>query len=69
MAQSAKTMRSAAEIPRGSKAFEAKLNAAAAAGVRDAVAREYRCNPGSIATEHAAEMLTIYAAAGAGVRS
>jgi hypothetical protein len=34
------TTRSSAEIPRGSKAFEAKLNAAAAAGVQDAIERE-----------------------------
>ncbi len=34
------TIRNTAEIPRGSKAFEAKLNAAAKAGERDAIEKE-----------------------------
>lgn len=29
------------------------------------LARTFRCNPASIATEHAAELMAIYAAAGA----
>ena len=36
------TVRNTAEIPRGSKEFEAKLNAAAKAGVQDAIDKENR---------------------------